>query len=142
MLAHADRADARAATAVRDAEGLVQVDVRDVGAELARPGDADERVEVRTVEVHLAAVLVDAGADVADAFLEHAVRRGVGDHQRRELVRVRAAFASRSARSTLPLSSHLTTTTRIPAIAADAALVPCAEAGIRHTSRSDSPRDA
>jgi hypothetical protein len=34
--AHADRADARAAAAVRDAERLVQVEVRHVGAELAR----------------------------------------------------------------------------------------------------------
>ncbi len=34
--ADADRADARPAAAVRDAERLVQVEVRDVGAELAR----------------------------------------------------------------------------------------------------------
>ena len=55
------------AAAVRDAERLVQVDVRHVGAELAGPGDADERVEVRAVEVHLAAVVVHDRADVADA---------------------------------------------------------------------------
>src|SRR4029450_1247859 len=48
------RADARAAAAVRDAERLVQVEVRDVGAEPARPGQPDERVEVRAVDVHLA----------------------------------------------------------------------------------------
>ena len=36
--AHADRADAGTAAAVRDAERLVQVQVRDVGAELARAG--------------------------------------------------------------------------------------------------------
>ena len=36
--AHADRADAGAAAAVRDAEGLVQVEVGDVAAELARAG--------------------------------------------------------------------------------------------------------
>ena len=30
-----------------------------------------------------------------------------------------------------------TTTTRMPAITADAALVPCADDGIRHTSRCD-----
>ena len=38
--AHAHRADAGAAAAVRDAERLVQVQVRDVGAELARLGQA------------------------------------------------------------------------------------------------------
>ena len=38
--AHADRADAGTAAAVRDAERLVQVEVADVGAELARAGPA------------------------------------------------------------------------------------------------------
>ena len=42
---------------------------------------------------------------------------------------------------TLPASSQATTTTRIPAITADAAFVPCAEDGMRQTSRSVSPRD-
>ena len=84
MRAHADRADARPAAAVRDAERLVQVQVRHVGAELARLREADERVEVRAVEVHLAAVLVHDLADLADRVLEHAVRRRVGDHQRAE----------------------------------------------------------
>ena len=54
----ADRTDAGAAAAVRNAEGLVQVQVRDVGAELARRGEADQRIQVRAVDVHLAAVRV------------------------------------------------------------------------------------
>ena len=49
--------------------------------------------------------------------------------------RCSSIFASRSARSTLPSSSQATTTTRMPAITALAALVPCALDGIRHTSR-------
>ena len=49
------RADAGTASAVRDAERLVQVQVRDVRAELARLGQADQRVQVRAVYVHLAA---------------------------------------------------------------------------------------
>ena len=55
----ADRAHARAAAAVRDAEGLVQVEVADVGAELGGPGQADQRVHVGAVHVDLPAVLVD-----------------------------------------------------------------------------------
>ena len=35
VLGHADRAHARTAAAVRDAEGLVQVEVTDVGADVA-----------------------------------------------------------------------------------------------------------
>ena len=45
-------------------------------------------------------------------------------------------WARRSSRSTEPSSAAFTTTTRMPAITADAALVPCADDGIRQTSRS------
>ena len=47
-------------------------------------------------------------------------------------------WARRSSRSTAPSAVALTTTTRMPAITADAALVPWAELGIRHTSRAAS----
>ena len=47
--------------------------------------------------------------------------------------------ARRSSRSTAPSSAAFTTTTRIPAITADAALVPWAEDGIRQTLRAVSP---
>ena len=56
--AHADRADARAAATVRDAERLVQVEVRDVATELAGPRVAEQRVEVGAVDVDLAAGVV------------------------------------------------------------------------------------
>ena len=49
------------------------------------------------------------------------------------------AFVLRSSKSTLPSSSQATTTTRMPAIAALAALVPCADDGMRHTARVASP---
>jgi hypothetical protein len=52
----ADRSHARSAAAVRDGEGLVQVHVADVGADVARRGEADLRVEVGAVHVNLAAV--------------------------------------------------------------------------------------
>ena len=88
VLAHADRADARATATVGDAERLVQVEVGDVGAELARPGHPHERVEVGAVDVDLAPGVVDHRAEVGDRVLEDAVRRGVGDHDRRERVAV------------------------------------------------------
>jgi hypothetical protein len=47
-----------AAAAVRDAERLVQVEMRDVGAEVPGRREADERVQVRAVDVDLAAVRV------------------------------------------------------------------------------------
>ena len=131
--AHRDRPDARAAAAVRDAEGLVQVEVRDVAAELARPGVAQQRVEVGAVDVHLTAVLVHDLAQLGDGVLVDAVRRRVGDHDRRPgRRRAPRTGARRSSRSTEPSSVAFTTTTRMPAITADAALVPWADDGIRH----------
>ena len=81
------------------------------------PAQADLRVHVRAVHVDLAAVRVNDLADVLDAFFEHAVRGGVGDHQARR-VRRRAArlWLCRSATSMLPLSSQATATTLKPAI--------------------------
>ena len=58
-----DRPHAGTAAAVRNAERLVQVEVRHVGAELAGRGEADQRVQVRAVDVDLAAVRVDDLAD-------------------------------------------------------------------------------
>ncbi len=66
--------------AVGDAEGLVEVEVADVGAELAGVDYADLGVEVGTVEVDLAAVGVDDLADLANLFFEDAVGGGIGDH--------------------------------------------------------------
>ena len=86
--AHRHGPDARAAAAVRDAERLVQVQVRDVGAELARLCEADERVQVGAVHVHLTARVVHESADLADRLLVDAVRRGIRDHQRRDVLAV------------------------------------------------------
>src|SRR3546814_13106724 len=63
MRLDADRPHARSAAAVRDAEGLVQVEVADVRAELAGPCKPHLRVQVRAVQIDLPARLVD---DVAD----------------------------------------------------------------------------
>ncbi|CAG7456097.1 hypothetical protein PICSAR144_03483 [Mycobacterium avium subsp. paratuberculosis] len=86
--AHRHRPHPRPAAAVRDAERLVQVQVADVAAELARPGQPDQRVEVGAVDVHLAARVVDGRADLGDVVLVDAVRGRVGDHQRRQPVAV------------------------------------------------------
>ncbi len=55
-----------------------------------RPGlrEPDERVHVRAVDVHLPAGLVHQVADLADRRLVDAVRRGVGDHQRGDVLAV------------------------------------------------------
>mmetsp|Transcript_30563 Transcript_30563/g.85618 ORF Transcript_30563/g.85618 Transcript_30563/m.85618 type:complete len:299 (-) Transcript_30563:1347-2243(-) len=73
---------------MRDAEGLVQVQVAHVRPDLAGGGQAHLGVHVGSVHVHLATVLVDDVADLVDVVLVHPMGRGVGDHQRRQVVRV------------------------------------------------------
>ena len=137
VLAHADRADARAAAAVRDAERLVQVEVRDVAAELAGPGVAEQGVEVGAVDVDLAAGVVHDLAQLGDGVLVDAVRRRVGHHDRREVVGVRLALRAQVVEVDRAVRRRpSTTTTFMPAITADAALVPCADDGIRQTLRA------
>ena len=85
VLGHADRTHARTAAPVGHGEGLVQVEVADVGADVARIRQADLGVHVRSVHVDLAAGVVHQVDDLADAALEDAVRRGVGHHQTGQL---------------------------------------------------------
>ena len=74
MSRHADGAYAGASAAMRDAEGLVQVQVRHVAAEFARPGQTDQRVQVRAIDVDLAACRMYLFAYAADRLLdEHAL---------------------------------------------------------------------
>ena len=141
VLAHRDRADARPSPAVRDAERLVQVEVRHVGAERARRREPDERVEVRAVDVHLAAVLVHDRAHVDDPGLEHAVGRRVRRHQRAEPVRVLGRLLLEVVEVDVAVVVGRDDHDRAcrPSTAL-AAFVPCADAGIRQTSRCSSPR--
>ena len=81
MRRHADRAHARPAAAMRDAKGFVQIQMADIRADIPRPAEADLRVHVRAVHVNLPAVRVDDLANFLDAFLEHAVRGGIGHHE-------------------------------------------------------------
>src|SRR6185437_14635510 len=81
--------DAGATAAVRDAERLVQVQVRHVGTEGRQGGHPDQRVEIRPVDVHLAARRVHGRAEVVDVLLVYAGRGRVGDHDRRDVALVR-----------------------------------------------------
>ncbi len=90
----ANRPHAGAATAVRDGEGLVQIDVRHIRADVGRAREADLRIEVRTVHVDLAAVRMDHVANLADRFFEHAVRRWVGEHQAGQCCRMLGGFGA------------------------------------------------
>ncbi len=81
MGAHPYRTHSRSPATVRDAERLVQIQVRHVGPELAWLRETHKRIEVRPVDVHLTAGVMDHSADIADFGFEDAVCRGVRDHQ-------------------------------------------------------------
>ena len=69
MCLHANWAGTRAASTMRGREGLVQVEVHDVDAEIARPGYAQDRVEVRPVVVNQAPDTVDDLDDLVDVLI-------------------------------------------------------------------------
>src|SRR5699024_10327232 len=64
VLGHGHRSHTGAASAVRDAAGLVQVQVGDVAAEPSRAAPAEQCVQVGAVDVDLPAGLVHHGADL------------------------------------------------------------------------------
>ena len=82
MRADCNRAYARAATAVRNAEGLVQIQMRNVAAELPRCRQPDHRVHVGAIHIDLAAMRMHDFTDFTHMRFEHAVRRRIGDHDR------------------------------------------------------------
>ncbi len=58
VCAGANGTNTRAATAMRDTKGLVQVQVRNIGTKLTRRGTTDQCIQIGPVEINLAAMLV------------------------------------------------------------------------------------
>ena len=79
----------------------MQVEVHDVDAEVARPGDPEDGVEVGAVVVDQTARLVDGRDDLLDVLVPQPEGVGVGDHQpggvrsHRRAQRVEIAVAAR-----------------------------------------------
>ena len=81
---YSDGSHAWSATPMRDAEGLVQIQVRYVRAESTRLSQPDEGIQIGSIDVDLTTCIVHLGADITHGRFENAVRRGVRDHQRCE----------------------------------------------------------
>ena len=92
MRLDANRPHTWATAAVRDAEGLVQVHVRHVGTDIRRTGQCHLGIQVGAVHIHLATILVNDVADLANALFIHAVGGGVGNHQAGQIGRVVFGF--------------------------------------------------
>ena len=80
-LAHGHRPTARAPSAVRLRERLVQVVVDDVEAHVSGPGDPHDRVEIRTVVVEERAGVVEDPRHLLDPLVEQAERGRVREHE-------------------------------------------------------------
>ena len=89
---HTHRADARPATPVGDAKGLVQVEVADITAKLTRRSHAHQRIHVGAVHIDAPTVAVHQCTQVLHLRLKHTMRAGVGDHHRGESIAVLLAL--------------------------------------------------
>ena len=73
MRLHANRPDTGTAPSVGDTKSLMQVQVADIRAEVARPGEAHKRIQICAIHIHLSAMAVNDVTDFRDALLEHTV---------------------------------------------------------------------
>ncbi len=85
-LADRDRPGPGTAAAVWPAKGFVRIEVHHVGAEIAGPGDAQDGVHVRPVQIDQPAGVVHPPGDRGDLPIEHSQRVGIGDHEHRGLI--------------------------------------------------------
>ena len=82
LFRHTNGPRTRPTPAVRRGKGLVEIRVDDVDAHVARPRDADERVEIRAVAIQVRTFAVEDLRHRADLALENAERIRHRDHQR------------------------------------------------------------
>ena len=76
----ADRTHARTAATVRNAERFVQIQVANIGADIAWARDANLRIHVGAVHIDKPAVGVNDVTQFANAIFKHAVRTWVRHH--------------------------------------------------------------
>ena len=82
MFADGSRTNSGTTSTMRNAECLVQVQVRDIRPELPRLRQSYKGVEIRAIDVHLTAGFVHHRTDFGNGRFKHPMGRGVGDHQR------------------------------------------------------------
>src|SRR4029077_4196879 len=107
MCLHAYGSDTGTAPSMRDTEGLMQIEVANVCAEIAGPAESHQRVQIRAVHKDLSSVAVNKVADLRDILLEHAMGRRVRHHQRSEGSRMPFRFAPEIRDIDIPLGVTL-----------------------------------
>src|SRR5215468_7241097 len=92
MPGHANWPHSRTAAAVRNAKGLVEIEMANVGPKIARTAKTDLRVHVGPIHVDLPAMRVNDFADLSNGLFENAVGGRISDHQRGQIVPVLLGF--------------------------------------------------
>ena len=73
VLGHGNRPHPRAAAAVGDAKGLVQIQMAHVNTDFPGPAQSHQGIHIGTVHIDLTARLVDDRADFANGLFKHPV---------------------------------------------------------------------
>ena len=74
MRRNTDRANTRPAATMRNAEGLVQVQVADIGTKLWRRAMPDKGVQIGPVDIDLTAGFMDDVAQLGNRFFKDTMR--------------------------------------------------------------------
>src|SRR5690625_2787684 len=98
-----DRSHSRPATAMRNTERFMQVQVTYVRTNQSRRGPANLCIQIGSIQVDKAAMLMNQFTDLFDIFFIDSVGGGISDHQGREAVTVLFTFSRSSSRSIFPL---------------------------------------
>ena len=70
MLTHGDGTHSGTTTALRNTEGLVQIEMTDISPEGSWPAEADLGIEIGAIQIHLSAMVMNQAADLTDSGLE------------------------------------------------------------------------
>src|SRR6476469_3734468 len=107
MYCDANGTDTWAAATMRDAEGLVQVEMADVCTEAARLRQTEQRIEVGAIHINLAARRMHQLTQLDDSFFEDPVGRWIGHHDRRQLITMLADLGTKIVQVDRPISGRL-----------------------------------
>jgi hypothetical protein len=88
VLLDSNGTDTRATTTVGNTEGLVEVEMADISANVTRRAETNLSVHVGTIHVDETTVLVNKLTDLLDLGLENTEGRGVSDHDSSKLISV------------------------------------------------------
>src|SRR5207244_9617797 len=85
-LLYRDRAGAGSAAAMWRRKSFVEIDVKNIDAEISRPCNPHHRVKVRTIHVNERALRVKKVRDFGDLTFKDAQGVGIRDHDRRDVL--------------------------------------------------------